>query len=132
MDFGVLVNSAAKGNWMLWFFQCPTDSSLRKEFWEDLSSKVKVGLPSWVCIGDFNDIVDQGEKLGGRKVSAKSNFFLRNFIFDVGVLDIGYIGNSLTWCIRRGGQANIRERLDKVLVSAQWRLYFDQAGVLHL
>lgn len=37
-----------------------------------------------------------------------------------------------TWCNKRSGKANIRERLDRVIVSSEWRLMFDQAGVLHL
>lgn len=43
---GVLVDLVAKGNWLLWLCHCPCESSLRKEFWEDLSLKVKASLPS--------------------------------------------------------------------------------------
>lgn len=81
-------------------------------------------------MGDFNDIVCREEKTGGRRVS--SSFYLRNFIFESGAIDIGFSGYSYTWCNKRAGIANIRERIDRVLVSVDWRIRFNQAGVLHL
>lgn len=62
-------------------------------------------------------MLDQFEKLGGRSVTAKSNFHLKTFIYEVGAFDLGYLGNRFTWCNKRGGSTNIRERLDKTLVS---------------
>lgn len=47
----------------------------------------------------------------------KSNFFLKNFMNDVGGIDLGFTENPFTWCNCRGGQANIRERLDRVVAS---------------
>lgn len=70
-------------------------------------------------------MIDQGEKFGGRPVSVKLNYFLRNFMFKAGAIDIGFQGNTFTWCNRRGGKANIRERLDRELVSIDWRTSFE-------
>lgn len=47
-------------------------------------------------------------------------------------MDIGFNGNTFTWCNRRGGLANIREHLDRVISSVEWRTTFDNAGVVHL
>nr|XP_048317975.1 uncharacterized protein LOC125418473 [Ziziphus jujuba var. spinosa] len=80
----------------------------------------------------FNDVVSQDEKCGGRRVTSKSNFYLRNFIFEVGAIYIGFSGYSYTWCNKRGGQANIRERLDRVIASPNWHITFSQAEVCHL
>lgn len=86
----------------------------------------------WACIGDFNEVRDQSEKLGGRKVNSINNFFLNNFLDNVNGVDIGFSGNSFTWCNRKGGLANIRERLDRVVSSIEWRTKFDNSGVIHL
>lgn len=51
---------------------------------------------------------------------------------ELGAMDLGYNGNSFTWCNKRSGKANIHKRLDIVLVSTDWRTRFDRAGVLHL
>lgn len=50
----------------------------------------------------------------------------------VGAIDLGFLGNPFTWCNKRGGQANIRERLDRALVSPDWHCYYDRAGLIHL
>lgn len=64
---------------MLWFCHFPAERARQKTFWEDLSRKVKAGPKVWVCLGDFNDVVCQDEKRGGRPVSNKANFFSRKF-----------------------------------------------------
>lgn len=50
----------------------------------------------------------------------------------MGAIDIGFSGTIFTWCNKRGGTDNIRERIDKVLASPDWRILFPQAGVVHL
>lgn len=47
-------------------------------------------------------------------------------------VDIEYNGNTFTWCNKRRGLANIRERLDRVMASVQWRALFTNVGVIHL
>nr|XP_015876458.1 uncharacterized protein LOC107413102 [Ziziphus jujuba var. spinosa] len=50
----------------------------------------------------------------------------------MGAIDLGFTGQPFTWCNKRGGQANIREWLDRAMVSPEWRLHFDKAGIIHL
>lgn len=47
-------------------------------------------------------------------------------------LDIGYNGNMYTWYNKRGGLANIREYLNRVITSMEWITTFGNAGVTHL
>lgn len=70
-------------------------------------------------MGDLNDMLCQEEKFGGKSVTSKSNFYLRNFVFEVEAIDIRFSGYSYTFCNRRWGNANIRERIDRVLVSPE-------------
>lgn len=50
----------------------------------------------------------------------------------MGMVDIGFNGNSFTWCNKRSGEANIREILDRMVTSMDWKIQFDRAGVIHL
>lgn len=72
------------------------------------------------------------KKSGGRKVNGKYNFLLRKFLDNVHGMDVGFRGNTFTWCNRRSGMANIREILDRVIASTKWRTYFGNARVVHL
>lgn len=36
----------------------------------------------------------------------QTNFFLRNFMFEVGVIDLGFSENIFTWCNKRGDADN--------------------------
>ncbi|XP_060667181.1 uncharacterized protein LOC132799392 [Ziziphus jujuba] len=46
--------------------------------------------------------------------------------------NIGFHGKTYTWCNNRGGKANVKERLDRGIVSSDWRTSFDQARMVHL
>lgn len=72
---------------------------------------------SWLLLGDFNSVVSQTEKKGGRPVASSSSGGLRQFITNNGLIDLGFNGNPFTWNNGRGGCANIRERLDRGLVN---------------
>lgn len=50
----------------------------------------------------------------------------------MGAFDLWFSGIAYTWCNRQWGNVNIRERLNRVVVNAEWRILFNQAGVIHL
>ncbi|XP_060676300.1 uncharacterized protein LOC132805404 [Ziziphus jujuba] len=115
-----------------WFCYCPAKRTLRKDFWQELVNAVNSGSHIWMCMGDFKDVVSQEEKSMGQLVNSKSNHYLSNFMLEMGAIDIGYSGYSYTRCNRRWGNANIQERIDRVIASSEWRILFNQAGVVHL
>lgn len=49
------------------------------------------------------------------------------WIHDCGLIDMGFSETKFTW--ERGG---VKERLDRALCNAQWRLKYEEASVLHL
>lgn len=53
-------------------------------------------------------------------------------MFNVGAVDLGFNRKPFTWCNKREGTNNIRERLDRAMASTEWRTSFDQARVVHL
>jgi hypothetical protein len=89
-------------------------------FWDSLSSVGKNFDVPWLCLGDFNVILDQSEKLGGRPFSNSSNDVFRSFMDQLGMIDLGFTGNPFTWSDNRQGKHLIKERLDRGLSSSQW------------
>lgn len=94
---GVEAESSEGTPWSLWCCYFQSNRNLKQNFWLKLESTVNGGQSAWICIGNFNDVIDQNEKCEGRDVTIFSHFFLRNFISKVGALDISYFGNPFTW-----------------------------------
>lgn len=67
-----------------------------------------------------------------KDVSINTNFHLKNFLDEFNGVDIGFCGNTFTWCNRKGGMANIIERSNIVITSVDWRTTSSNAGVIHL
>lgn len=53
-------------------------------------------------------------------------------INDSGLIDLGFEGPAFTWNNRRGGMANIQERLDRGFANSQWKLRYPNASITHL
>jgi len=85
-----------------------------------------------MMMGDLNEILKPKEKEGGRPVGETSFNALADIVFDHGLVDLGFVGNLLTWSNRRPAPSNIRERLDRALCDSDWRLLFPRARVIHL
>ena len=77
-----------------------------------LENMVKSFSGPWDVIGDLNCIKRSEEKCGGRAVSECSVNYLKDFMSNIGAIDLGFNGLSFTWSNRREGLANIKEMLD--------------------
>lgn len=67
---------------------------------------------SWTIVGDFNMVLNQRDKLGGRLVGNPSNGGLHKLVDDFGLIDMEFKGQVYTQSNQRSELANIQERLD--------------------
>uniref|UniRef100_A0A2N9ETY0 DUF4283 domain-containing protein n=1 Tax=Fagus sylvatica TaxID=28930 RepID=A0A2N9ETY0_FAGSY len=81
-----------------------------------------------LCFGDFNLIVEANEKLGGHTGSTSATNYLRNLMFELGAVDLGFSGAKFTWCNKRWGKGCIKERLDRGVTNSMWRTSFPRAS----
>ena len=51
----------------------------------------------WMCAGDFNEIIRQGEKLGGVIRNHRQMQLFRDVLDECGFLDLGFLGSRFTW-----------------------------------
>ena len=58
--------------------------------------------------------------------------YLKNLLFELGAIDLGFAGNKFTWSNKRWGKGSIRERLDRGIASVDWRMNFPRAVIYHL
>ncbi|KAJ4821091.1 Endonuclease/exonuclease/phosphatase family protein [Rhynchospora pubera] len=99
--------------------------------WETLTQLI--ALYGSVClIGDFNEIVSTDEKYGGRNRLTADGERFKQFIFEAGLVDLGYKGPAFTWTNKRHVSEAIYQRLDRALATPQWLQNYPNAYVNHL
>ncbi|KAH7837759.1 hypothetical protein Vadar_017617 [Vaccinium darrowii] len=118
--------------WRLINLYASTNDGHRRDQWRELVEYRQRDDADWVIWGDFNDLLWDDEKVGGRRREEWSLRAFRNFVADLGAVDLGYSGYPFTWVNRRYGSGLIKERLDRVLVSPGWRVKYDRGFVQHL
>jgi hypothetical protein len=82
-----------------WILSCvygPPKRMDRLDFWESFAAIGNGFEASWLCIDDFNSVLDQSEKIGGKPISSSSNYSFRKFIDHFGMIDVGFAGNPFT------------------------------------
>ncbi|KAK2641855.1 hypothetical protein Ddye_023618 [Dipteronia dyeriana] len=118
--------------WHFTGFYGESNPSKRVASWSLLRRLGDVDTLPWVCGGDFNELLSMSDKVGGSDKSLSSMNLFRQAVDDCNLIDLGYSGPRLTWNNKRDGKWNIQERLDKYLVTNQWRDKFWNASVSHL
>ncbi|KAH6762363.1 hypothetical protein C2S52_019796 [Perilla frutescens var. hirtella] len=108
------------------------ENNLTHLTWDLLRDLCKEGSKSWLCAGDFNEILYHHEKSGGvvREEVRIVNF--RMALQDCALEDIGYSGFNYTWSNNHEGSKNILERLDRFLATDDWMEKFPLVKVEHL
>ncbi|KAK9990862.1 hypothetical protein SO802_025847 [Lithocarpus litseifolius] len=120
--------------WLLVGFYGPPyfSKKKKKKAWENLSALLDSYEGPWVCLGDFNFTINEDERKGSKKGSTSATNYLKELMFEQGAIDLGYSGNKYTWAKGKWGNASIKRRLDRGIVSISWRLAFPKANIFHL
>ena len=77
-------------------------------------------------MGDFNEIVYNSEKEGGRPRTQRQLQAFHDVLSDCELNDMGFTGDLYTW--RRG---HIRERLDRAVTNTIWSSLFPYSTVIN-
>ena len=106
-------------DWRFTDFYGHFDTNRKQEFWQLLRSlRDQISL-SWLCAGDFNEIMDDGEKKRRvlRLVIQIEDF--HEVINECRFMELPYSGPRITWT-RKFWSEIIEERLDKGLANKEW------------
>ncbi|KAF8092597.1 hypothetical protein N665_0410s0009, partial [Sinapis alba] len=92
----------------------------RLQVWERIE---RIGLSrrneAWILLGDFNEILGNHEKIGGRERPAVSFQDFRNLVRNNNLLDVKSIGNRFSW-VGKCGSHTIQCCLDRTMANGEW------------
>jgi hypothetical protein len=74
----------------------------------------------WLCVGDFNEITHQGEKIGEAR---QREGYMVDFIItleECNLGDLGFNGPQFTWSNKRSDGGITHVRLDRALATSTW------------
>ncbi|CAL9004798.1 unnamed protein product [Prunus brigantina] len=130
IDTIVATNDGMNPHRATWVYGTPYREE-KDSFWRKMNElRGDTGLP-WLCAGDFNEILWSFEKSGGRDASVYQSRFLRQFMDNAGLIDLGFQGQKFTWRNNRFDGGLIQERLDRGLVSHGWQDLWPNTIALH-
>ena len=75
-----------------WLGSTALPISQRRKAWEYLMALLESHHGPWVCIGDFNFVLNEEEIVGGKKGYSLTNNYLSELMFEFGAIDLGYTG----------------------------------------
>jgi hypothetical protein len=86
----------------------------------------------WLCMGDFNEILNLSEKWGACTQANGQMEAFRRTLEDCFLCDLGFKGIKYTWRNGRAGGEFTKERLDRVVANTDWRNLWSDVEVLVL
>jgi len=124
-----------EGNNLHWKLTCfyghPVVSS-RADSWALLHHLKSFSPDPWVCVGDFNEIVEQSEKEGAALRGESQMEGFRAVLEMCELSDLGFVGPKFTWNNGRSDELFTKERLDRAVANPAWCNYFQEVLVLIL
>ncbi|KAL5736384.1 hypothetical protein ACOSQ2_031172 [Xanthoceras sorbifolium] len=87
-------------------------------------------LGYWLVLGDFNEVTCNAEKRGGSASFSNSGF--ADWINNNNLIDLGFVGQNITWLNKRGSRDEVWCRLNRALCFMDWRMLFPEGFVKHL
>ena len=128
----IVTDDHGNRKWRFTGFYGHTETGKREESWRLLEELERRYALPWICMGDFNEILHLAENVGGslRPERQMNNF--RATINRCKLRDLGYVGADYTWSRRLGARGWVKERLDRALVSLEWKTMFPKVRLFHV
>ncbi|KAG8654139.1 hypothetical protein MANES_05G103750v8 [Manihot esculenta] len=118
-------------SWNLCFIYASSYSPCRRILWTDLKLDSGDLSDEWMALGDFNCVPFQYELQGYSTFNISGAKLFSDWIFDNGLLDMGFEGLAFTWSRGLSSHSLQRAQLDRALCSPNWQFRFPHDYVTH-
>lgn len=113
------------------FIYGPPEQCNRHLLWTWIKNNAQHMHHPWLLMGDFNQILDKGDKLSSNGSSSGMNLF-KESMDESGLLNIKHQGPTFTWTNKRKGHLECLERIDLAFCNLQWSSIFPCTFIQHL
>lgn len=106
--------------------------ALRHLIWTDLQNFGRQIHHKWVCIGDFNQVLKESDKLTFKDHNITGNLPLQQTLSNLWLIPIESKGLPFTWMNKRQGDDFVMEKLDRAFANSEWLDHFPHSVVCNL
>ncbi|XP_020693467.1 uncharacterized protein LOC110107530, partial [Dendrobium catenatum] len=118
--------------WNIAVIYADKDLHVRRSLWASINSCRDAEIPL-LAIGDFNCILSQDDKKGGRPFrTSAASLDMEEFIRTNDLVDPGFLGPKFTWSNNKDGLSKIWARLDRCFISTSLLEVHQEFEVRHL
>ncbi|KAL0012521.1 hypothetical protein SO802_007629 [Lithocarpus litseifolius] len=100
--------------------------------WNNLKNAADLHEKPWIIAGDFNEVLADGDKFGGRAVNSNRSLLFKDCLDYCNMIDMGFTGPRFTWTNRCNINALVQERIDRFFANPSWCAAHPDARVTHL
>ncbi|XP_058751354.1 uncharacterized protein LOC131624433 [Vicia villosa] len=100
----------------------------RKKLWDDIDIISRCTTGPWICVGDFNNVLKVGDRIGGNKVHITEYMDMERMMNDSGLFEHETTGPFFTWSNRQTVNP-ICSKIDRVLINVVWFTAFPNSIV---
>ena len=115
-----VINKEKDNAWRFTRVYGAPETQLRSATWDLIRSLHRRGTLPWPYGGDFNEILKSHEKRGGRLRPYSQMEQFREVLDKCNLLDLGFLGNKLTWSRTYPNGGMVWERLDRAVCTTEW------------
>ena len=122
----VKVNSFSL-NWIFTIVYASSRDRERCMLWNNLNTVTNLHNLPWIIAGEFNELLSNDEKLGGRPISLYRANLFKECLDSCNMVDLGFNSPRFTWTNKHDIGSLIQERLDRYFANPQWCLLYPEA-----
>ena len=107
-------------SWRFTGFYGEPRTEQRHQSWRFMRTLNSIQHEAWLCMGDFNEIMQADEQFGTRIRPEGQMRGFRDAVADCALQDLGWRGVPFTWDNKQNGAANVKARLDRALANQKF------------
>ncbi|XP_047266782.1 uncharacterized protein LOC124897662 [Capsicum annuum] len=121
-------------SWLFLAIYASPDYHMHTQLWDELCDISNRYSGEWFMGGDFNDILEAKDKLGGTPINYNRVNAFRQCLNNCSMINLGFKGNKYTWTNKhhRNRRQLIFERLDRCLANNLGITYYPETTVTYL